>query len=80
MLRFLLIVFGIYLFFRIMARWVAPLLLKRYVKRMQKRYEEQNGYMHTKDRDTRIHIPRKDRSRQGKSTNDVEDIPYEEIK
>ncbi|MBN2728061.1 MAG: hypothetical protein JXR53_02465 [Bacteroidales bacterium] len=79
MWNFILILIGIYLFFRIMARWVAPWLLKRYIKRMQKRYDEQNGYVRGKDGKTNIHIPRKDKNKKRSPNYDAEDISYEEI-
>jgi len=79
MLNFLLIVIGIYLFFRIMAKWVAPWLLKRYINRAQKQYDQQNGNVRSKDGKTTIHIPRKDKKRNTRPNYDAEDIGFEEI-
>ena len=79
MWNFILIILGIYLFFRIMARWVAPWLLKRYVSRMQKQYDEQQGVVRDKKSNTTIHIPRKDKNKKRSPNYYAEDVSFEEL-
>ena len=54
-------------------------MLKRYVNRMQKQYDQQNGNVRSKDGKTTIHIPRKDKAKKGRPNYDAEDVSYEEI-
>lgn len=43
-MKILFTIIAIYLFFRISVRYLFPWLLKAYIKKIQKRYYEQNGF------------------------------------
>lgn len=65
---------------KILARWVFPLMVKRYVRKSQEKFNSQYGgetKKHSKDTD--IHIPRKKSQKTPKTNLRGEYIDYEEV-
>jgi len=77
--------FVIYIIFRLSVRWLFPWLLKRYIKRVQQRFNEQNGYSTADDfqnqnkKNPKVTINYPGRKKHFE-VNDIEYTDYEEIK
>lgn len=83
LIRFIIIVFFIYLFFRIFSRIILPVLVKFSVNRFQKRFYEQNPHLRPEPpreegEITIEHIP--EEKTRTNSSYSGEYVDYEEIK
>jgi hypothetical protein len=83
LLRFLLIVFFIYLFFKVFARFILPLVIKLTMRRVQDKFYEQNPHLRpeTPQKEGKVTIKRVSKDKDDHdSTNIGEYIDYEEVK
>lgn len=83
-LKLAILITALYLFFRLFARYIAPALIKLFIKRVQKRFYEQNPNINNPDSDTKpgkVTIRRTKDSKNNDIPKDLGDyIDYEEVK
>lgn len=78
LLNILIFILALYVFSQIMVRFVAPWLLRRYVRKMQQRMNP-DAYEHHKKKQGDIHIPRKQKSKPTRTYGNAEYIDYEDV-
>ncbi|PKP03152.1 MAG: hypothetical protein CVU11_09310 [Bacteroidetes bacterium HGW-Bacteroidetes-6] len=79
MYTFLLVVLCLYIFMRIMSRWIAPWLLRRYMQKMQERMNPGAAQQKTRKKGTTVNIPRKQKSTRTRTYTSAENVDFEEI-
>lgn len=83
LLRFLLILFVVYLFFKVFNRFILPLLIRLTMRKVQDRFYEQNPHLRPESpqKEGKVTIKRVSRDKNDRTTRDEgEYIDYEEIK
>jgi len=83
LLRFLLILFFVYLFFKVFNRFIFPLLIRLTMRKVQDRFYEQNPHLRPESpqKEGKVTIKRVSRDKNDRTTRDEgEYIDYEEIK
>ncbi len=83
LLRFLLIVFLIYLFFRVFNRFILPLLVRVTLRKVQTRFYEQNPHLKPEapQKEGKVTIKRVSKDKDNHDSSDLgEYVDYEEIK
>ena len=80
MVRFLGIVILIYLFFRILGKFILPFIAKSYVNKQKQRYYQENpNATQDKERDGEIHIRRAANRKQKVNPEIGEVVEFEEV-
>ena len=85
LIRFLLIVFLIYLFFRVFSRFILPMLVKLTLRKVQTRFYEQNPHLRPdpsqKEKEGKVTIKRVSKDKDNRDSSDMgEYVDYEEVK
>ncbi len=83
LLRFLFIVFIIYLFFKVFARFILPMVLKSTMRRVQKKFYEQNPHLRpeTPQKEGKVTIKRVSKDKDDHDSSNIgEYVDYEEVK
>jgi hypothetical protein len=83
LLRFFLILFLIYLFFKVFNRFILPLLVRLTLRKVQNRFYEQNPHLKPESprKEGKITIKRVSKDKDGDVSPDIgEYVDYEEIK
>jgi len=75
----LIVICSLYLFSYIMRRWVAPWLLRRFIRRMQDRMNPGGQQQYTRKEGTDIHIPRKQKSKANRTYSNAEYVDFEDV-
>lgn len=84
-LKFLFIIIMIYYFFKVLGRWIFPFLVKRWMKRFQKRFFEQNPHINPdfdRGKEGEVNIKYNQQQNTGNKNNEnIGDyVDFEEIK
>lgn len=82
-LRFLFIVFLVYLFFKVFTRFVLPLIVKLTMRRVQNKFYEQNPHLRPEgpQKEGKVTIKRVSKDKDDHNSSDIgEYIDYEEVK
>jgi len=75
----LIVILCLYLFGQIMARWVGPWLLHRYITRLQERMNPGAGQQKSQKTDSGVHIPRKQKSKSNRTYQSAEYVDFEDV-
>lgn len=83
LIKLIILIIAVYMFFRLFARFIGPLLLRIFIKRVQKNFYEQNPHMKERQqtREGHVTIHRVKDSKDNEIPPDLGDyIDYEEVK
>lgn len=82
MFRFILFILALYLIFKASVRWLFPWLVKRYMDKVKRNYQQTNpGYNEQKPNEGAVHIKHTTGNKRTPNANNVgEYIDFEEVK
>jgi len=75
----LIVICSLYVFSYIMRRWVAPWLLRRFVRKMQERMSPGEPQQKARKEGADIHIPRKQKSKANRTYSNAEYVDFEDV-
>lgn len=83
LLNFFIVIVLLYIFFRVLGRYILPYLVKRYINKQKEKFYRQNSYYKQKEEEPKkngdIHIKNISKKDQRKKDNLGEYVDFEEL-